>query len=329
MGLFAKLKEKILGTKVEQKDKYVQGMDKSRTSFKGRLNALFSRYRKVDEEYFESLEELLISADVGASLSMEIVDEVRSEARLNKITDTEKLLEILVEKMYIAYSKDIDLEEKIHYADEGPTVIMMMGVNGVGKTTSIAKLTHKIKQEGKRVLWVAGDTFRAGAVEQLAVWAERVGVELVSGKENADPSSVIYDGVNKAVKEDYDVVICDTAGRLQTKINLMNEASKMVKVIKKVVPDGPHEVFLVIDATTGQNGVYQAKVFAETVGVTGIILTKMDGTSKGGIILAIKDQLGIPVRYIGLGEKLDDLEEFDLTQYLNGLVGIEEQENAD
>ena len=329
MGLFAKLKEKILGTKVEQKDKYVQGMDKSRTSFKGRINALFSRYRKVDEEYFESLEELLISADVGASLSMEIVDEVRSEARLNKITDTEKLLEILVEKMYIAYSKDIDLEEKIHYADEGPTVIMMMGVNGVGKTTSIAKLTHKIKQEGKRVLWVAGDTFRAGAVEQLAVWAERVGVELVSGKENADPSSVIYDGVNKAVKEDYDVVICDTAGRLQTKINLMNEASKMVKVIKKVVPDGPHEVFLVIDATTGQNGVYQAKVFAETVGVTGIILTKMDGTSKGGIILAIKDQLGIPVRYIGLGEKLDDLEEFDLTQYLNGLVGIEEQENAD
>ena len=329
MGLFAKLKEKILGTKVEQKDKYVQGMDKSRTSFKGRLNALFSRYRKVDEEYFESLEELLISADVGASLSMEIVDEVRSEARLNRITDTEKLLEILVEKMYIAYSKDIDLEEKIHYADEGPTVIMMMGVNGVGKTTSIAKLTHKIKQEGKRVLWVAGDTFRAGAVEQLAVWAERVGVELVSGKENADPSSVIYDGVNKAVKEDYDVVICDTAGRLQTKINLMNEASKMVKVIKKVVPDGPHEVFLVIDATTGQNGVYQAKVFAETVGVTGIILTKMDGTSKGGIILAIKDQLGIPVRYIGLGEKLDDLEEFDLTQYLNGLVGIEEQENAD
>lgn len=329
MGLFAKLKEKILGTKVEQKDKYVQGMDKSRTSFKGRLNALFSRYRKVDEEYFESLEELLISADVGASLSMEIVDEVRSEARLNKITDTEKLLKILVEKMYIAYSKDIDLEEKIHYADEGPTVIMMMGVNGVGKTTSIAKLTHKIKQEGKRVLWVAGDTFRAGAVEQLAVWAERVGVELVSGKENADPSSVIYDGVNKAVKENYDVVICDTAGRLQTKINLMNEASKMVKVIKKVVPDGPHEVFLVIDATTGQNGVYQAKVFAETVGVTGIILTKMDGTSKGGIILAIKDQLGIPVRYIGLGEKLDDLEEFDLTQYLNGLVGIEEQENAD
>jgi len=328
MGLFAKLKEKILGTKVEQKDKYVQGMDKSRTSFKGRLNALFSRYRKVDEEYFESLEELLISADVGAALSMEIVDEVRSEARLNKITDTEKLLEVLVEKMYIAYSKDIDLEEKIHYAEEGPTVIMMMGVNGVGKTTSIAKLTHKIKQEGKKVLWVAGDTFRAGAVEQLAVWAERVGVELVSGKENADPSSVIYDGVNKAVKENYDVVICDTAGRLQTKINLMNEASKMVKVIKKVVADGPHEVFLVIDATTGQNGVYQAKVFAETVGVTGIILTKMDGTSKGGIILAIKDQLGIPVRYIGLGEKLDDLEEFDLTQYLNGLVGIEEQENA-
>ena len=326
MGLFSRLKERLIGVKIEQKEKYIQGLDKSRSTFKGRLNALLSRYRKVDEEYFESLEELLISADVGANLSLEIVDEVRNEARLNKISEPKKLLEILVEKMYIAYSKDIDLDTKIHYASEGPTVIMMMGVNGVGKTTSIAKLTHRLQKDGKKVLWVAGDTFRAGAVEQLAVWAQRVGVELVHGKDNADPSSVIFDGVSKARKDGYDVVICDTAGRLQTKINLMNEAAKMVKVIKKVVPDGPHEVFLVIDATTGQNGVYQAKSFAETTGITGIILTKMDGTSKGGIILAIKDQLGIPVRYIGLGEKLDDLEEFDLLQYLNGLVDINEEE---
>lgn len=324
MGLFTNLKEKLFGKKVVQNEKYAQGLDKSRTSFKGRINQLLSRYRKVDEEYFESLEELLIGADVGAALSMEIVDEVRNEARLNKISDPEKLMEILVEKMFVSYSKDTDLDTKISFAEDGPTVILIMGVNGVGKTTSIAKLTNKLLKEGKRVLWVAGDTFRAGAVEQLEVWAGRLGVELVKGRENGDPSAVIFDGVKKGNDENYDVIICDTAGRLQTKINLMNEAAKMVRVIQKVIPDGPHETFLVIDATTGQNGVYQAKSFAEVSDVTGIILTKMDGTSKGGIILSIKDQLDIPVRYIGLGEQIDDLEEFDLMQYLNSLVGLDE-----
>ena len=324
MGLFTNLKEKLFGKKVVQNEKYTQGLDKSRTSFKGRINQLLSRYRKVDEEYFESLEELLIGADVGAALSMEIVDEVRSEARLNKISDPEKLMEILVEKMFVSYSKDTDLDTKISFAEDGPTVILIMGVNGVGKTTSIAKLTNKLLKEGKRVLWVAGDTFRAGAVEQLEVWAGRLGVELVKGRENGDPSAVIFDGVKKGNDENYDVIICDTAGRLQTKINLMNEAAKMVRVIQKVITDGPHETFLVIDATTGQNGVYQAKSFAEVSDVTGIILTKMDGTSKGGIILSIKDQLDIPVRYIGLGEQIDDLEEFDLMQYLKSLVGLDE-----
>lgn len=325
MGLFSNLKEKLFGKKIVQNQKYNQGLDKSRTSFKGRINQLLSRYRKVDEEYFESLEELLIGADVGASLSIEIVDEVRSEARLNKISDPEKLMEILVEKMFVSYSKDTDLDTKISFAEDGPTVILVMGVNGVGKTTSIAKLTNKLLKDGKKVLWVAGDTFRAGAVEQLEVWAGRLGVELVKGRENGDPSAVIFDGVKKGKEENYDVIICDTAGRLQTKINLMNEAAKMVRVIQKVIPGGPHETFLVIDATTGQNGVYQAKSFAEVSDITGIILTKMDGTSKGGIILSIKDQLDIPVRYIGLGEQIDDLEEFDLMQYLNSLVGLDEE----
>ncbi len=326
MGLFANLKEKLFGKKLEQNEKYVQGLDKSRTSFKGRINALLSRYRKVDEEYFSSLEELLIGADVGASLSIEIVEAVKDEARLQNISDPQKIMEILIEKMYIAYSKDIDLDTSINYAESGPTVILMMGVNGAGKTTTIAKLTNIFLKEGKTVLWVAGDTFRAGAVEQLEIWAQRLGVKVIKGRENGDPSSVLYDGVKIGKEEGYDIVLCDTAGRLQTKINLMNEAAKMVKVIKKEIPEAPHEVFLVIDATTGQNGVYQAKSFAEVADITGIVLTKMDGTSKGGIILSIKDQLNIPVRYIALGETINDLEEFDLTQYLNGLVGIIDNE---
>jgi fused signal recognition particle receptor len=228
--------------------------------------------------------------------------------------------------MYVSYEKDVDLDKPIHYAEEGPTIIMMVGVNGVGKTTTIAKLTHRFLKEDKKVLLVAADTFRAGAVEQLGVWADRLHVDIVKGKENADPSSVIFDGMRKAKSSDYDIVIVDTAGRLQTKINLMNEIAKMCKVIKKEFPEGPHETYLVIDATTGQNGVFQAKVFAEVTGVSGIVLTKMDGTSKGGIVLAMKDQLQIPVRFIGLGEGVDDLMEFDLEQYLNGLVGIAVEE---
>ena len=324
MGIFSKIKEKLFGKK--QNEKYVAGLDKSRQTFKGKLKALFARFKKVDEEYYQELEDLLISSDVGARLSYEIVDATKEEAKYQGITDPDKILELLVEEMYVSYKQDIDLDETIHYAEEGPTIIMMVGVNGVGKTTTIAKLTHRFQKEGKKVLLVAADTFRAGAVEQLGVWADRLNVDIVKGKENADPSSVIFDGMRKAKDSDYDIVIVDTAGRLQTKVNLMNEIAKMCKVIKKEFIDGPHETFLVIDATTGQNGVFQAKVFAEVTGVSGIVLTKMDGTSKGGIVLAIKDQLQIPVRYIGLGEGVDDLMEFDLEAYLNGLVGITVEE---
>ena len=302
MGIFSKIKEKLFGKK--QNEKYVAGLDKSRQTFKGKLKSLFARFKKVDEEYFQELEDLLIASDVGARLAYEIVDATKEEAKYQGITDPNKILELLVEEMYVSYSKDIELEEPIHYAAEGPTIIMMVGVNGVGKTTTIAKLTHRFLNEGKKVLLVAADTFRAGAVEQLGVWADRLQVDIVKGRENADPSSVIFDGMKKAKNSDYDIVIVDTAGRLQTKINLMNEVAKMCKVIKKEFPEGPHETYLVIDATTGQNGVFQAKVFAEVTGVSGIVLTKMDGTSKGGIVLAIKDQLQIPVRFIGLGEGL-------------------------
>jgi len=324
MGIFSKIKEKLFGKK--QNEKYVAGLDKSRQTFKGKLKSLFARFKKVDEEYFQELENLLIASDVGARLAYEIVDATKEEAKYQGITDPNKILELLVEEMYVSYSKDIELEEPIHYASEGPTIIMMVGVNGVGKTTTIAKLTHRFLNEGKKVLLVAADTFRAGAVEQLGVWADRLQVDIVKGRENADPSSVIFDGMKKAKDSDYDIVIVDTAGRLQTKINLMNEIAKMCKVIKKEFPEGPHETYLVIDATTGQNGVFQAKVFAEVTGVSGIVLTKMDGTSKGGIVLAIKDQLQIPVRFIGLGEGVDDLIEFNLEQYLNGLVGITVEE---
>lgn len=318
MGIFAKIKEKLFGNK--QNEKYVAGLDKSRKTFKGQIKSIFARFKKVDEEYFEELEDLLISSDVGAKLAYEIVEATKDEVRYRGIKDPNQILELLVEEMYVAYRKDDENDEPIKYAEEGPTILMMVGVNGVGKTTTIAKLTNRFLKENKKVLWVAADTFRAGAVAQLEVWANRLGVDLVKGKEGADPSSVIYDGMIKA--KDYDIVICDTAGRLQNKINLMNEIAKMCKVIKKEFPDGPHETFLVIDATTGQNGVFQAKVFAEVTGVSGIVLTKMDGTSKGGIVLAIKDQLNIPVKYIGLGETVDDLIEFDLEAYLNGLVGI-------
>jgi len=326
MGFLKALKEKLFGKNIEQKEKYVQGMDKSHKNFKDRVNEIFARYRQVDEAYFSSLEDLLIESDVGAALSVEIIDATKYTARLNKVTDPHAILEIMFEKIITMYEGNDQPITSINYAKEGPTVLLMVGVNGVGKTTTVAKLTRMFQNESKKVLWVAGDTFRAGAVEQLSVWGDRLGVEVVSGKINGDSASVIYDGVRKAKANQYDVVICDTAGRLPTKINLMNEIGKIRRVIQKEIVDGPHEVFLVLDATLGQNGIIQAKTFAETCGVTGIILTKMDGTSKGGVILAIKDQLNIPVRYIGLGEKMDDLILFDIKQYLSGLLGVEESE---
>ncbi|MDD3383468.1 MAG: signal recognition particle-docking protein FtsY [Bacilli bacterium] len=325
MGFFKSLKEKIFGAKIEQQEKYVTGLDKSRNTFSSKINAIFAKYRQVDENYFQELEDLLISSDVGANLSHEIIEETKNTAKVEKIFDTEKIFELMIEKMYSFYNHELTKTVKINYVDNDLTIVLIVGVNGSGKTTTIAKLANLVKNEGKKVLLVAGDTFRAGAVMQLKLWADRLNIEIVSGKDSSDPSSVIYEGIKKAKNDNYDIVIIDTAGRLQTKINLMNELDKINRVINKVANKNPDETFLVLDATNGQNGIYQAEEFAKVTKLTGIVLTKMDGSSKGGIVLAIKDQLGVPVRYIGLGEKIEDLIEFDLDQYLNGLVNIKEE----
>ena len=328
MGFFAKLKEKLFNKKVKEevKSKYVSGLDKSRKNFVDKLAELKARYAKVDEEYFEELEQILILSDVGVQTAMNIVEATRDEAKLKGITDTAQINEVLVDKMFIAYANNDVVDTEIQFDESGLTVVMVVGVNGVGKTTSIAKLCHRYKKEGRKVLLAAADTFRAGAVTQLQIWAERVGVDIVVGKENSDPSSVVYDAVNKAKSEKYDLLICDTAGRVQTKQNLMDELSKMNRIITKVSGHAANDVLLIIDATTGQNGVLQAKAFFDAVQVTGIVLTKMDSTSKGGIILAIKDELNIPVKFVCFGEQLEDIEEFDLDNYLYGLTkGMEEK----
>jgi len=320
MGFFSKLKEKVFGKSNSKNEKYVAAMDKSRNNFATKLNALAARYRDVNEDYFDELEEILIEADIGVKIVMEIIEETKKEVRLEKMKTPAEINEALVDKMFVYYAKGgEEMDTEIKFNNDGPTVILVVGVNGVGKTTSIAKLAYRLKNEGKKVLLVAGDTFRAGAVEQLEVWANRIEVDIIKGNEKEDPSSVYYKGVSKAKNETYDVVICDSAGRLQTKTNLMDELSKMRRVLSKEIESAPHEVMLVIDATTGQNGVLQASSFAKATGVDSIILTKMDSTSKGGIILSIREELGIPVKFIGLGEKLDDLEEFDLEDYVYGL----------
>lgn len=326
MGLFQFLKEKIVGKSTAQKEKYVTGLDKSRKNFSSRLKALSARYAKVNEAYFEELEQILIEADVGVSLTMDILEATRKESMEKGIADPSQINELMVDKMFVSYAQQgSDIVNEIRFEAEGPTVLLVVGVNGVGKTTTIAKLAYRYQKQGKKVMLVAGDTFRAGATEQLTVWAERLDCPIVSGKENQDPASVVYDGMVQAKAQGIDLVICDTAGRLQNKLNLMNELSKMKRVIAKEIPTGPHEIFLIIDANTGQNGVIQAKAFKECTDLTGVVITKMDGTSKGGIILAIRDELGVPVRFIGLGEKMEDLEEFDLDQYLYGLcLGGEE-----
>ena len=319
MGLFSKIKEKFVGRSVAQNDKYVAGLDKSSTGLSERINQLAARYRTIDEDYFEELENILIMSDVGVNMVMKIVDEIKKEVRLENITDPQKINEIIIDKMFVIYANDSYMTTDIQYAKEGLTVILMVGVNGAGKTTTIAKLAYRMLQEGKKVVLAAGDTFRAGAVDQLAVWADRLEVPVVKGKEGGDPSAVVFDAIKKAKEMNADVLICDTAGRLQNKVNLMHELEKTNRIIQREIPDGPHETLLVIDATTGQNGVSQASEFSKITNVTGIVLTKMDGTAKGGIVLSIKDQLNIPVKFFGLGEKLDDLQEFDLEQYIYGL----------
>lgn len=320
MGFFSQIKEKFVGKSAKQNEKYVAGLDRSNTTLSDRINELAARFREINDEYFEELENVLIMSDVGVSMVLKIVSEIKNEVRLQNITDPREINEIIIDKMFVIYANDSVMTTKINYAKEGLTVILMVGVNGAGKTTTIGKLAHRImKDEGKSVMVAAGDTFRAGAIDQLAVWADRVGVDIVKGKEGGDPSAVVYDALKQAKEKNVDVLICDTAGRLQNKVNLMKELEKMNRIIKREIPDAPQETLLVIDATTGQNGVSQAIEFSKITDVTGIVLTKMDGTAKGGIVLSIKDQLNIPVKFIGLGESVDDLQEFDLEQYIYGL----------
>ena len=299
--------------------KFKQGLEKSREQFQGALNNLMSQYRTVDEDFFEALEEMLIQADVGFQTVMDLTDELRDYARKENITETIYLKEIIVEKIVEIYNQDETLDEEMNITAGELNVILMVGVNGVGKTTTIGKLAHRYKAQGKTVMLAAGDTFRAGAIDQLQVWGDRVGVEVVRQAEGSDPAAVMYDAVHAAKKQGVDVLICDTAGRLQNKKNLMNELGKIKRVLQKVIPEAPHEVLLALDATTGQNALSQAKSFKEVTDVTGIVLTKLDGTAKGGIVLAIRNELSIPVKYVGLGEKLDDLQPFNAERYVYGL----------
>ena len=297
---------------------YEKGLSKSREGFVSKLANLTNKYNKVTEEYFEELEEILIMADIGVNTVMNFMDRLRDRVKSEHITDPSLLKEIIVDELFIIYVNDEVLSNKIQYNENGLSVILFIGVNGVGKTTTIAKLANKMKDEGRKVLMVGADTFRAGAVEQLREWSEKVGTGFY-GKEDSDPSSVVYDGIEMAKRENYDVVLIDTAGRLQNKVNLMKELEKMNKVIDSLVEGGACETLLVMDATTGQNGISQAKAFQEITNITGIVLTKLDGTAKGGIVLAIKESVGIPVKYIGLGETKEDLQVFDIEKYIYGL----------
>ena len=318
MGFFTQIKEKLVGKSTKQNEKYVVGFDKSSETFSDRLNELSARFREINDEYFEELENILIMADIGVNTVMDFMDKLKKRVRSENITDTKYLNEVIVDELFIIYVNNESITDKINMASSGPTVILMVGVNGVGKTTTIAKLAYKYKCEGKKVMLIAGDTFRAGAVDQLKIWADRTD-SLFFGKENIDPAGVIYDGLLKAKEDGVDIVLVDTAGRLHNKVNLMKELEKINKVIGKIIPDAPHETLLVIDGTTGQNGIMQAQAFKEITNITGIVLTKLDGTAKGGIVLAIKEEVNIPVKFVGLGEKMTDLIPFDIENYIYGL----------
>ncbi|MCD8510832.1 MAG: signal recognition particle-docking protein FtsY [Bacillus sp. (in: Bacteria)] len=318
MSFFKKLKDKITGQTESVTEKFKEGLTKTRDSFVGKMNDLVKNYRKVDEEFFEELEDILISADVGVHTVMDLIDELKDEARTRNISEAVDIQPVISEKLAGLLQKSEE-ETKLNIKENDLTVILFVGVNGVGKTTTIGKLAHKFKEEGKNVLLAAGDTFRAGAIEQLEVWGERVGVDVIKQQAGSDPAAVMFDAIQAAKSRKADILLCDTAGRLQNKVNLMNELAKVKKVITREIPDAPHEVLLVLDATTGQNAMSQAKTFGEATDVSGIVLTKLDGTAKGGIVLAIRHELDIPVKFVGLGERMDDLQEFQADQYVHGL----------
>lgn len=307
-------------------EKFKKGLKKSRDNFSNALNNLISSYREINEEFFEDLEELLIQSDVSYNTVLELVDYLKAESQRQNLKEPSELQSMIIEKLVDVYMEGT-VKSELNYAPEKElSVFLFVGVNGVGKTTSIGKLAYNLKKEGKKVLIAAGDTFRAGAIDQLDVWAKRSGADIVKSHEGADSAAIIFDAIQSAKAKGYDVLLCDTAGRLQNKDYLMKELEKIVRVIKKEVPEGPHEVLLTIDATTGQNGILQAKTFKEVSDVTGVILTKLDGTAKGGIVIAIKKELGIPVKLVGLGENIDDLEVFDPEQYIYGLFYQENSE---
>ncbi|MDD9270255.1 signal recognition particle-docking protein FtsY [Paenibacillus sp. GCM10023248] len=319
MSFFKRLKESISSKAEAVTNKFKEGLAKTRDVFVERVDDLFSRRKKIDEDFYEELEEILIGADVGVNTVLKLIDQLRAEVKKRKIENPAELQPILSEKLIELLKGDADAGLNLN--PNGLSVILFVGVNGVGKTTTIGKMAHMFKSQGKKVLMAAGDTFRAGAIEQLETWGERVGVDVIKQQSGADPAAVMYDAVQAAKTRGVDILLCDTAGRLQNKVNLMEELNKIYRVIQREVPDAPHEVILVLDATTGQNALSQAKLFGDKTGLTGLVLSKLDGTAKGGIVVAIRQELSLPVKFVGLGEKMDDLQPFDSEQFVHALFG--------
>ncbi|SDM96820.1 fused signal recognition particle receptor [Paenibacillus sp. yr247] len=319
MSFFKRLKESISSKAEAVTNKFKEGLTKTRDAFVDRVDDLFSRRKKIDEDFYEELEEILIGADVGVNTVLKLIDQLRAEVKKRKIEDPAELQPILSEKLIELLKGDADAGLNLN--PNGLSVLLFVGVNGVGKTTTIGKMAHMFKSQGKKVLMAAGDTFRAGAIEQLETWGERVGVDVIKQQSGADPAAVMFDAVQAAKTRGVDILLCDTAGRLQNKVNLMEELNKIYRVIQREIPDAPHEVILVLDATTGQNALSQAKLFGDKTGLTGLVLSKLDGTAKGGIVVAIRQELSIPVKFVGLGEKMDDLQPFDSEQFVHALFG--------
>lgn len=335
MSFFKRLRDAIVQKSEEVTQKFTDGLSKTRDLLVEKVEDLVRRYKKIDDDFFDELEEILITSDVGVNTVMELIDDLRGEVRKHKIENAIDLQPILSEKLVALLKNDEATDTALNIQDGRVNVILFVGVNGVGKTTTIGKMAHMFKQQGKKVLLAAGDTFRAAAIEQLEVWGERVGVDVIKQQQGSDPAAVIYDAIQAAKSRNVDVLLCDTAGRLQNKVNLMEELAKVHRVLQRELPGAPHEVLLVLDATTGQNALSQAKTFGQSAGVSGLVLTKLDGTAKGGIVIAIRNELNIPVKYVGLGEKMDDLQPFDPEQFVHALFAgliqneaTEETENA-